>query len=110
MSEDNDYSLSDSNEYFIGKKKSIKKVTKLGKRIFNKSKSFQVKSQCKYFFKLLLLDKYKRENIFDKPSNYSKLAKDKFLYLPYHPLSDLSDYIGEIIEVKAIYLFKLICY
>lgn len=34
--------------------------------------------------------------------NYSKLVKERYLYLPFYPLPDLSEYIGEIIEVKKI--------
>jgi len=48
---------------------------------------------------IIYLDKGKRDYNFDKSTNYTKLAKEKFLYLPYYPLPDLSDYIGEIIEV-----------
>lgn len=103
MSDDNNSSFSDSNEFMIGKKKSIKKITKLGKRPYNKVKSNQLKNQSKnlliYYFSLST-DKNKRDFNFEKGTNYSKLSKDKFLYLPYHPLPDLSDYLGEIIEVK----------
>lgn len=49
------------------------------------------------------IDKGKRDYNLEKSTNYSKLAREKFLYLPYHPLPDLSDFIGEIIEV-SIYL------
>jgi hypothetical protein len=33
--------------------------------------------------------------------NYSKLVKERFLYLPFYPLPDLSQYVGDIIEVRV---------
>ncbi len=41
-----------------------------------------------------------RDYNYEKSVNYSKLVKERFLYLPYYPLPDLSEYIGEVIEVR----------
>ncbi len=46
-----------------------------------------------------------KEYNFEKSVNYSKLVKDRFLYLPFYPLPDLSEYLGEIIEVIIFKIF-----
>ena len=44
MSDDNDCSGSESGGFLKGKKKSLKKITKLGKRPYNKGKNNPIKS------------------------------------------------------------------
>jgi hypothetical protein len=45
MSDDNNCSGSESGEFLKGKKKAIKKITKLGKRPYNKGKNNPIKYQ-----------------------------------------------------------------
>lgn len=45
MSDNNDCSGSESGEFLKGKKRAIKKITKLGKRPYNKGKNNQIKYQ-----------------------------------------------------------------
>lgn len=44
MSDHNDCSGSESGEFLKGKKKALKKITKLGKRPYNKGKNNQIKN------------------------------------------------------------------
>jgi hypothetical protein len=48
MSDDNDCSGSESGELLKGKKKAMKKITKLGKRPYNKGKNNSIKNQSMF--------------------------------------------------------------
>ncbi len=49
MSDDNECSNSESGEFLKGKKNSLKKITKLGKRPYNKGKNNPIKYQSILF-------------------------------------------------------------
>lgn len=36
---------------------------------------------------------------FDKTNSFTKYTKEKYLYLPFHSLPDLTEFTGELIEV-----------
>lgn len=57
MSDDNDCSGSESAEFLKGKKKTMKKITKLGKRPYNKGKINAIKyqSNCNFINKIASL-------------------------------------------------------
>ena len=69
---------------------SKKLVKKLGKRTKKPNKSSQKKSKIQN----------KTTTSTELNNSYFKNTKEHFLYMPYYPLPDLSDYVGDLIEVR----------
>lgn len=67
----------------------------LGKRVIKSQKPKKIKTLCKIMIKL----DNKYDYGLEKSTDYKKLAQEKFLYRPFIPLPDLSEYLGNIIEV-----------
>lgn len=88
-----EFSNEKESENFLSKKK----MRILGKRVSSSKISKNNKSKIKD-------EKINKEIYSEKSVNYSKLAKERFLYYPFISLPDLSFYVGEIIEVIS-YLF-----
>jgi len=76
----------DDNQFLKKKKPKI-----LGKRVVKAVKPKKVKS---------LYNKYNDYGM-EKASDYKKLAQVRFLYRPFVPLPDLTDFLGNIIEVRV---------